>query len=61
MATIDQIRAKAAEIDDAVEQTAQTAKQGVTLLVVAVVLLAILGFVLGRRGSKKVVVEVRRR
>ena len=61
MATIDQIRAKAAEIDDAVDQTARSAKQGVTVLLVAVLVLAVLGFLLGRRGSKKVVVEVRRR
>ena len=61
MSTIDQIRAKATEIDDAVEASTKSAKQGVTVLLVGVVVLAILAFVLGRRGSKKVVVEVRRR
>lgn len=61
MATIDEIRAKAAEIDDAVESTTESAKRSVTVLLVGVVVLAILAFVLGRRGSKKVVVEVRRR
>ena len=61
MATIDEIRAKAAELDDAVEATAESAKRSVTLLIGGVVVLAILAFVLGRRGSKKVVVEVRRR
>ncbi len=61
MATIDEIRAKATEIDDAVEATTESAKRSVTVLLVGVVVLAILAFVLGRRGSKKVVVEVRRR
>jgi hypothetical protein len=36
MATIDEIRAKAAEIDDAVESTAESAKRSVTVLVVGV-------------------------
>lgn len=61
MATIEEIRAKAAEIDDTVDQTIEDARQGVVLLVVGVVVLALVAFVLGRRGGKKVVVEVRRR
>lgn len=61
MATIDEIRAKAAEIDDTIDQTIENTRQGVVLLVVGVVVLALLAFVLGRRGGKKVVVEVRRR
>ena len=61
MATIDEIRAKAAEIDDTIDQTIENTRQGVVLLVVGVVVLALLAFVLGRRGGKKVVIEVRRR
>ena len=61
MATIDELRAKATEIDDTVDATIENAKQTTILVVGGVLLLAVLAFVLGRRGSKKVVVEVRRR
>ncbi len=61
MGTIDELRAKAAEIDDAVDATIQSTKQKTTWAIAGFVLLALLAFVLGRRGGKKVVVEVRRR
>jgi hypothetical protein len=61
MGTIDELRAKATEIDDAVDATIQSTKQKTTWVVAGFVLLALLAFVLGRRGGKKVVVEVRRR
>lgn len=61
MGTIDELRAKATEIDDAVDATIENARQTTLLVVGGFLLLAVLAFVLGRRGSKKVVVEVRRR
>lgn len=61
MATIDELRAKAAEIDDTVEATVDNARQSAIALLVGLVLVVLLAFVLGRRGRKKVVVQVRRR
>lgn len=61
MATIDELRAKATEIDDAVDATIQSTKQKTTWVIGGFLLLALLAFVLGRRGAKKVVVEVKRR
>lgn len=61
MATIDELRAKAAEIDDTVESSVENARQSAILLLVGLVLVVLLAFVVGRRGRKKVVVQVRRR
>lgn len=62
MATIDELRAKAAEIDATLDETKAQAKNGI-MIVAGLVLLAIfVAFVIGRRRgvSRRAIVEVYR-
>lgn len=58
--TVDDIRAKAREVEAAVQQTQETAKQGATWAVGGLVLLVLVVFFLGRRRGRKggAIVEV---
>lgn len=58
--TIDDIRAKAREVEDAVKQTQETAKDTATWAVGGLVLLLVLMFFIGRRKGRRggAVVEV---
>jgi len=59
--TIDRLRATARDIDDSLTSSVEVARRGIVWVIVGVALLALVAFLLGRRGGKKVVVEVRRR
>lgn len=61
MSTLDRLRATAADLDDSLTTSVETARRGVVWVVAGVSVLALTAFILGRRGGKKVVVEVRRR
>jgi MYXO-CTERM domain-containing protein len=58
--TVEDIRAKAREVEAAVKQTQETAKQGATWAVGGLVLLILVVFFLGRRRGRKggAIVEV---
>jgi MYXO-CTERM domain-containing protein len=58
--TVEDIRAKAREVEEAVKQTQETAKQGATWAVGGLVLLVLVVFFLGRRRGRKggAIVEV---
>lgn len=62
MATIDDLRAKAAEIDATLEQTTAQAKSGMVVVAVAVLLALVIAFFTGRRRgrSERAIVEVYR-
>lgn len=62
MATIDELRAKAAEIDSTLSETADQAKSGLVIVAVAVLLGLALAFLTGRRRgrSERAIVEVYR-
>lgn len=56
------IEAKAREIEDAVRSTQETAKKSITGVVIAVIVLALIAFLIGRKKGKAggAVVEVYR-
>ncbi len=58
--TVEDIRAKAREVEEAVKQTQETAKQGATWAVGGLVLLVLVVFFFGRRRGRKggAIVEV---
>lgn len=58
--TVDDIRAKAREVEDAVKQTQETAKDGATWALGGLVVLLVVMFFFGRRRGRKggAVVEV---
>lgn len=62
MATIDELRAKAAEIDTALVATKAQAKTGAVVVAGAILALVALSYLSGRRrgGSRRAVVEVYR-
>lgn len=62
MATIEEVRQKASQIDEALDSTKETVKQGAAQAGVALFVLLVVVFLLGRRRgkSKNVVVEVYR-
>jgi hypothetical protein len=62
MATIEEVRQKASQIDEALTSAKDTAKQGAARAVVALFVLVVVVFLLGRRRgkSKNTVVEVYR-
>jgi hypothetical protein len=62
MATIDELRAKAAEIDATLSDTADQAKNGMVIAAVAVLLALVIAFLTGRRRgrSERAIVEVYR-
>lgn len=59
--TLDRLRATAGDVDDSLASSVEVARRGIVWVIVGVALLALVAFLLGRRGGKKVVVEVRRR
>ena len=62
MATIDELRAKAAEIDASLSDTADQAKTGLIIVGVAVLGALVIAFATGRRRgrSERAIVEVYR-
>ncbi|UCG39986.1 MAG: hypothetical protein JSV07_05780 [Acidimicrobiia bacterium] len=62
MATIDELRAKAAEIDATLNETTEQAKNGLVIVAVAVLLALVIAFLTGRRRgrSERAIVEVYR-
>ncbi len=62
MATIEEVRQKASQIDEALNSTKESVKQGAVQAGIALSVLAIVVFLLGRRRgkSKNTVVEVYR-
>ena len=62
MPTIDELRAKAEEIDAALSDTKEQAKTGLVIVAVAVLVALLIAFLTGRRRGKsdRAIVEVYR-